>query len=101
MRYDDEMVDELRIRNIATTAATANLSSGAVSSVKTDLAIDSEGDPALRITIVIAPGAAERISGEAALATLQQIQKNLWDAGEERFPIVEYATEEELSEAID
>jgi hypothetical protein len=101
MSYCAEMVDELKIRNIATTAATANLSSGAVSSVKTDLAIDSEGDPALRITIVITPGSVDRISGESALATLRQIQGGLQEAGEERFPIVEYATEEELSEVGD
>jgi len=63
--------------------------------------VDSEGRDALRITIVIESGAAARIKGDAALDTLVQIQDRLREAGEERFPIVEYATKEELEESGD
>ena len=55
----------------------------------------------MRITIVIRPGAAAKIKGDAALDTLVQIQDRLRAAGEERFPIVEYATKEELEEGGD
>jgi len=51
----------------------------------------------LRITIVIPQGAAARLKGDAVLDTLVDIQNRLRNAGEERFPIVEYATEEELA----
>ena len=58
--------------------------------------IDSQGQDALRITIVIAPGAETRISGNAALDTLVGIRDQLRRAGEDRLAIVEYATKEEL-----
>ncbi|MGH7031513.1 MAG: hypothetical protein ACREE9_01275 [Stellaceae bacterium] len=59
-------------------------------------AIDSEGREALRVTIVIQPDAAGRLEGDAILDTLVHIQDRLREAGEERFAIVQYATEDEL-----
>jgi 2-methylisocitrate lyase-like PEP mutase family enzyme len=95
------MLDEKRIRQIAQEVATANLSSANFTSIGSSTAVDSEGHEALRITIVIKPGAASKIDGDAALDTLVQIQDRLRKEGEERFPIVEYATAEELSESSD
>jgi hypothetical protein len=91
------MLDEKRIREIVQEVATANLTSANVSSVSSSAAIDSEGHDALRITIVIKPGSASRIKGDATLDTLVGIQDRLRAEGEERFPIVEYATKKELS----
>ena len=51
------------INKIAGEVATANLISSIVSSVISEPAMDSEGRDALRITIVIAPGAAARNYG--------------------------------------
>ena len=48
-------------------------------------------------TIVIKPGSASRIKGDATLDTLVGIQDRLRAEGEERFPIVEYATKKELN----
>jgi len=93
------MLDEKKIRQIAEEVATANLSSANVSSIASSTAVDSEGHDALRITIVIKPGAEAKIQGDAALDTLVQIQDRLRKAGEERLPIVEYATQKELSES--
>src|ERR1700682_4582304 len=95
------MLAKNRIIEIANNVATANLTSSSVSNIVSDSAIDSEGREALRITIVIKPGAATRIRGDAALDILVQIQDQLREAGEERFPIVEYATQEELEESGD
>jgi hypothetical protein len=91
------MLDEKRIREIAQEVATANLTSANVSSVSSSAAVDSEGHDALRITIVIKPGSASKIKGDATLDTLVGIQDRLRAEGEERFPIVEYATKKELS----
>jgi hypothetical protein len=55
----------------------------------------------LRITIVIKPGSAAKLGGDAVLDTLVQIQEELREAGEERFPIVKYVTEEELQDSGD
>jgi len=90
-----------RISNIARDVATANLASSAVSGIAIEATTDSEGRDALRITIIIKPEAVDRLTGEAALNTLVQVQKDLREAGEERFPIVEYATEKELQESGD
>lgn len=95
------MLAKNRIIEIAKDVATANLTSSSVSNIVSDSAIDSEGREALRITIVIKPGAVTKIRGDAALDTLVQIQDRLREAGEERFPIVEYATQEELEESGD
>ena len=62
-------------------------------------AVASDGGEALRITIVIAPKAAAKLKGDSILDTLVQIHGKLIEAGEERFPIIEYATEDELADA--
>ena len=95
------MLAKNQILTIARDVATANLTRSRVSDVVMEPTIDSEGREALRITIVIKPGAADKINGDDALDTLVQIQDRLREAGEERFPIVEYATEEELAESGD
>jgi hypothetical protein len=91
------MLDDKRIREIAHAVATAKLTSANVTSVSSSATIDSEGHDALRITIVIKSGSASKIDGDAALDTLVGIQERLRAAGEERFPMVEYATKKELS----
>jgi hypothetical protein len=91
------MLSKNRIRQIAQEVATANLSSANFSSILSTTTTDSQGHEALRITIVINPGAEAKIKGDAALDTLVGIQDRLRKEGEERFPIVEYGTEEELS----
>ena len=49
------------------------------------------------ITIVIAPGSAEKIQGEAAIKTLSGILREFEKQGDDRFPIIKYATEDELT----
>jgi hypothetical protein len=91
------MLDEKRIEEIAQEVARENLASSNISSVSSSMAIDSEGHDALRITIVINSGSEAKISGDAALDTLVGIQDRLRREGEDRFAIVEYATDEELN----
>jgi hypothetical protein len=95
------MLAHNQIVEIASDIAKANLTSSSFSSIISEPTVDSEGRDALKITIVIYPGATAKIKGDAALDTLVQIQHRLREAGEERFPIVEYATKEELEEGGD
>ena len=92
------MLDTKQIDDIAKAAASANLSSTSIVSVTSRPTIDSEGDAALRITIELTPGSTSSISGEAVVKTLSQIRDRLQEAGEDRFPIIEYATSDELKE---
>jgi hypothetical protein len=92
---------EKLLQNIATSVATATLGNGSVSVVNITPTTDSVGDAALRITIVLTPGVADSISGDAALNTLVQLQQKLQKEGDDRFPIIEYATEDELAAGAD
>ena len=95
------MLDQKRIGEIAQDVAVATLAARNVAFVSSRPSVDSEGHPAIRITIVINPGSLSRISGDAVLDTLVGIQERLREEGEDRLPIVEYATEKELNESGD
>jgi hypothetical protein len=90
---------ESEIIRIARRIADANLSSSTISSVHSEPMIGSEGQEMLRIRIILTPGSTDTIKGDAALNTLVEIRNVLQGKGEERFPVVEYATEEELQES--
>jgi hypothetical protein len=90
-----------QIDRIVGEVATSTLPRKAVDRVFSEPAIDSAGRDALRITIVIDEDAVSRISGDAAADTLVAVQRRLAEAGEDRFPIVGYATLEDLSERGD
>jgi hypothetical protein len=92
------MLDMERVAQISTEVATANFGPENIVRVESEPTADSQGEEALSLLIVIAPGVAETIDGEAPLNTLVQIVDRLQQAGDERFPIIEYATEEELAD---
>lgn len=87
------------INRIAKEAASAVYGPAAISRVWSKPVADSYGDDALSVNIVIARGQYEGTKRPgAALAALGSITGSLRDHGEERFPILSYATEEELEE---
>jgi hypothetical protein len=93
------MLEERDINRIVEQVASATLSGTgtlrAVADVVSAPTIDSQGDPALKITIVLTAGSTESIQGKDVLKTLDQLQQRLQEAGEERFPIVEFETKGE------
>ena len=89
-------LNEDKINQIVREVAAASLAPYASGRVINEPTTDSTGQDALRITIVIAPDSAPKINGDAVLGTWVQIQDRLQAAGEERFPIIQFATEEEL-----
>jgi hypothetical protein len=95
------MLSENKIRLIAKEVAAANLPRSVVQDILVELTADSQGRDALRITIVIKPDALERMTGDHTLDTLVEMQRRMREAGDDRFAIVEYATEEELQESGD
>jgi hypothetical protein len=95
------MIDHSTINKVAKEVAAEHLGSGNVAHVTSESTIDSEGQDALRITIVIRDDALGRLTGDAALDTLVQMQDRLRKVGEDRFAIVEYATENELDAVAD
>jgi hypothetical protein len=95
------MLGAQAIDRIVGKVAKQHLGSGRVVKVYHALATDSTANEAVRITIVIRPDAVKHLKGDAVLDTLVHIQEQLNKAGDERVPIVEYATEEELKESGD
>jgi hypothetical protein len=87
------MLKKSDIDRIAQAVARATLDSSA--GVESTSTIDSQGDPALKITIVLTPGSTESIQGKDVLKTLDQVQQRLQEEGEERFPIIEFETKGE------
>ena len=63
--------------------------------------LDWTGSEAWRVLIVLEPDAGSRISDDAALDNLVTLQRSVQRAGDDRFAIVEYATEEELAKGDD
>jgi hypothetical protein len=56
----------------------------------------SDGEAALRITLVLTPETVDTITGEDALKLLVDINDGLRREGDERFAIVEYATADDV-----
>ena len=69
----------------------------AVERVLVEPMVDSQGDEALRVTLVLDPEAVDRITGDQALDVLVDIKRAVRAAGDERLPIIYYATEEDLA----
>lgn len=59
---------------------------------------DSLGQSALKITVILAPGALDRIADGAPLDALGKLRERLSQMRDDRTPIVEYATEAELAQ---
>jgi hypothetical protein len=95
------MLTPAQISEITEEIARAKLTPKVVKQVLAEPTTDSEGHEALRVTIVIEPGAASELNGDLILDTLVQVQDRLNEAGEDRFPIVEYATQDELEASGD
>jgi len=59
---------------------------------------DSQGQGALKITVVITPGAAQRLANGVVLDALVRLRERLREMRDDRTPIIEYATEAELAQ---
>jgi hypothetical protein len=92
------MLDYRTIETIAGRVATQRVAEAGLERTLAEPATDSEGRDALRITLVLKPNAVEKLTGDAAIDLLVELQRALAQEGEERFPIIEYATEQELAE---
>jgi hypothetical protein len=92
------MLDFIAVEHIAAKAAKKQLSEPDLERVVAQATTDSEGREALRITLVLKPEAVAALSGDAALDLLVSLQHELQERGEERFALVEYATEAEMRE---
>ncbi len=94
------MTDLAEIERITQGVVDANTAPGTTVSVSSKPAIDWTGDPILEVSIVIKPEGEALLIGQTPLNILTQLSDRLMDVGEDRFPIIDYATTAEL-EAVD
>lgn len=95
------MLDTDQISQIVTRIVEANTAPRSVRRVMAEPASTSEGEDALRITIVLTPEAVAQLASGHPLDVLVQTSDQLRSAGDQRFPILKYATEEELEDVGD
>src|SRR6266567_2057383 len=94
------MLKLAKVNEVVNKVASATFRSGAcIQRVESEPTLDSEGQEALHIAIVLKRGSAGKISGDSVLDTLVGIEQALREAKEERFPIISYVTEEELEDS--
>ncbi|MCD0422122.1 hypothetical protein LOC51_33340 [Rubrivivax sp. JA1024] len=96
------MVESAEIERITRDVVNAQTISQAVVSVRSKPSIDWTGDPTIDISVVVRPEAeAALLTEETPLNILTSISDQLLEVGEDRFPIIHYATTEDLEAAID
>jgi hypothetical protein len=95
------MLDDAHIAEIARQVGREKLSPRWFQDVMVEPAVDSLGNDAVRLTMVIAPSAVKRVKGDDVIGLLVELRKRLDAAGEERVPLIGYATRDELAASID
>jgi len=94
------MIDLQHVNRVVDKAAAVSLKRSGLSRVYSEPAMDSEGREALLVTIVLRSDAPVKINGARALNTIVRIQRDLRRSGEERFPIIDFVTEDELASDV-
>jgi hypothetical protein len=95
------MLDTNEITNIVRQAVEANTAPNSVRRVMAEPAATFAGEDAVMITIVLTPEAVAQLVKGDALDVLSRIWDGFRRAGDERFPMLEYATEAELEDVGD
>ena len=90
------MLEALELQALAKSIVRKSTPAIELEDVVTEDVTSSEGEDALRITLILSPSSADAISGEDALKLLVDIREALNRGGEDRLPIVEYATADDV-----
>lgn len=77
-------------------AVTAEMGKDNVVRLAWEPTTDSQNREALKIVVVITPGATQRLERGGVLDVLVSVQKRLHEMGDQRIPVIEYVTEAEL-----
>ena len=95
------MIDAPEVARIAENVAREKFGAENVVRATAEPMVDWTGAEAWRVLIVLAQDAVSRIPEDAALDNLVALQKSVQRAGDDRFAVIEYATEEELAQGDD
>ena len=94
-----DTLDDDKVIEIARVVANETLLSRNVVDVLAAPALDSTGAGAIEITFVMTPESLMEIPGPRSARAVTEMMRELADAGEKRFPIVRFATRDDLEDA--
>ena len=94
--YKSRITPKEAVIRLIQQALVTELGDNIVERLKIEPTTDSQSREALKITVIITPGATDRMSGGAVLDAMVSVQDRFREMREERIPIIEYATEAEL-----
>lgn len=80
--------------------ASASLGGHTITRVMSGPSVDLDGLNAVRVTIVLSNDDIE-VTGDAAMNTIVDLHQALQRAGDDRFPLVDFTTEEDLASDAD
>jgi hypothetical protein len=90
------MLANAKVEEIVQSAVTKRTPAQALERVLAQSSIDSGGEAGLRVTLVFRNLQDAELDGNQALDLLVDVHDRLLEAGEERFPILQYTTEKDL-----
>jgi hypothetical protein len=86
------MLELPQIREMLKQIATGVLPARELLEIRTEPSVDAEGRETLRITLVLTEDAANTFTGEQASRLILDLRDGLLNKGDERFPVLYYAT---------
>lgn len=95
------MLDTNEIAQIVTRAVEAHTTPNSVRRVMAEPTATFDGEDAVRITIVLTPEAVDQLAAGDPGDVFIRVWNALRAAGDDRFPILDYATEAELEDVGD
>ena len=96
--YHSQVKPKDAFRKLIQQVFVAELGAKNIVRVEYESTTDSRGQDALKVTVVIAPGAIKKLAKKGSLGALVLLQERLNEMREDRTPIIEYATEAELAD---
>lgn len=94
------MLDDPQIQKLMKQIAAGVIPANQLLEVRSEPMLDSEGQDALRITLVLTDEAAKTLTGSQAVLLLTDIHDSLLNVGDERFPLLYYATPSDLGDDV-
>ena len=92
------MLNDPQIQKLMKQVAAGVIPGSQLVEVRSEPAVDAEGKDALRITLVVSDEAASTLTGEQLASLLVDIHDCLLNEGDERFPLINYATPSDLDD---
>jgi len=95
------MVEDQELRRIVHDAVAAHMPAGKLERVAVESYLNSVNEEGLNVTIVIPDDDPLPIDGQGVLDIMLEVFDRLQEAGETRFPVLSFASEDELAHCGD